>query len=1425
MEEARYESVTEKANRLGIPIRIDGPGSKVSILHDFDGDRPIYRTTQNRNAAISSGANLLAPAPYNLKGFGVKVGVWDAGSVRTTHQEFNTTRVVNRNASAPLDDHATHVAGTVGANGTSATAIGMAPLVAIDSWDWNNDYSEMTSSGAATASDITNKIPISNHSYGYNATTSDMGRYNRESVQTDSLALSMPYYLIFWAAGNEQDELIAKGGYQSITYNGLAKNILTVGAVNDAVTSGNRDLSKATMSSFSSWGPCDDGRIKPDLVANGVTVNSPVHTSNTAYATYSGTSMATPSAAGSAALLVQLYAREFSGQLLRASMLKALLIHTADDIGTAGPDYKNGWGLINVKAAADVILAHKASLTAPKMIEGVLNNSTKTTTHSFQWDGTSPIRATLCWTDPAGDAQADNSRTPNLRNNLDLEITSPNGTTTLPFVMPFVGNWTDSAMALPATRGKNNVDTVEQVLIASPSQPGTYTATVSLSGVLSNSTSQTYSLVITGGAGVATNPPPSVTLDSPVSGTTIVPNTQVTLSATATDKTASGADGLIQSVQFFSGNTSLGIDTTAPYSVSWTPTTAGTYELRAVATDTEGASSTSATASLIVLTGNGSPTLSSFSPSSGRAGDSVTINGTNLSAITSVRFNGVEAQFSTNSTTTLSAFVPTGATTGPITVTNSFGNSTSATPFTIIPSPVLISQIYGGGGNAGAPYNSDFVEIFNRGNSTISLSGWSIQYASAAGTSWQSVALGGSIAPGKYHLVKLAGGTTGAALPTPDTTANISMSATQGKVALRDSTSLFEGSSPLGQSGLQDFVGFGTANAYEGTAAAPAPSATLSIFRADGGSTDSGDNRADFTTGAPNPRNSSFGSATPPAITSPATASGIVGQAFSYQITASNSPTAFNATNLPSGLAVNTSTGLVSGTPATVGTTNATLTASNSAGSGNATLTITISADGGGGGGGGQTNYFTDFEDGTKGSFASGNITLNGISWNFTEALIGNLAADFKNGAKSVRLRGYSTSAISMLADKSGGIGTISFDHRRYGTDSQIEWIVEYSLNSGSSWTEAGRFTAGVSIASFSATINQSGNVRARIRTEASGATNRRANIDDFLITDAPSATAPLLTVNSSLTSVSTPYGNASASSSFTVSGTNITSAILVTAPPGFELSQTANATTGYASTQTLSGNGTIGPVTLHLRLAAGTPADSYGGSIICSSQGATSVSLAVPTSTVRLKLLTVTANNRTKPFGQTLALGSSAFTSSGLVGNETIGSVTLTADGGTQSNDPVGSYEITPSNATGGSFSPFNYDILYQPGTLTITAPTFAEWAAGLSNSAPNADPDGDGIPNLLEYFLGLDATTRSTTGIVFDAGDGVMTMDYPRSKALSGSSGGVEWTTSFTGWSTANVTDSLVTENATHETRRATVPIQQGDSKKFLRLRVTTP
>lgn len=165
---------------------------------------------------------------------------------------------------------------------------------------------------------------------------------------------------------------------------------------------------------------------------------------------------------------------------------------------------------------------------------------------------------------------------------------------------------------------------------------------------------------------------------------------------------------------------------------------------------------------------------------------------------------------------------------------------------------IVISQVYGGGGNTGAPYRNDFIELFNRGNAAVDITGWSVQYASTSGTTWQVTALSGSIAPGQYYLVQEAGGANGVALPTPDATGTIAMAAANGKVALVNNGTMLAGSCPS----VYDFVGYGTANCFEGAAAAGALSNTTAALRNTGGCDDTNQNGADFTVAAPNPRNS-----------------------------------------------------------------------------------------------------------------------------------------------------------------------------------------------------------------------------------------------------------------------------------------------------------------------------------------------------------------------------------------------------------------------------------------------------------------------------------------------------------------------------------------------------------------------------------------
>jgi uncharacterized protein len=169
---------------------------------------------------------------------------------------------------------------------------------------------------------------------------------------------------------------------------------------------------------------------------------------------------------------------------------------------------------------------------------------------------------------------------------------------------------------------------------------------------------------------------------------------------------------------------------------------------------------------------------------------------------------------------------------------------------------VVISQVYGGGGNSGATYTHDFVELFNRGTTSVSLNGWSVQYASATGTTWQQTILSGTLQPGQYYLVQQAQGAGGTTpLPTPNATGTIAMGATAGKVALVSNTTALSGSCPTGGS-IVDFVGFGTtANCFEGSGPTPAPSNTNAVLRGANGCTDTDSNSADFTAGAPTPRN------------------------------------------------------------------------------------------------------------------------------------------------------------------------------------------------------------------------------------------------------------------------------------------------------------------------------------------------------------------------------------------------------------------------------------------------------------------------------------------------------------------------------------------------------------------------------------------
>ena len=544
IEDAEIRIAHARARQMGIPIH--GPNF---TLVGFDGDVPRYQHPENVNAAISTAANQVRSiSPFNVDGTGWKMGLWEWGGIpRLTHQEFSPSRITVIDGSTTPTDHASHCAGTLMAQGVNPSLKGMAPGLLIDAYSATNDLSEMTAAGAAYGGEP-GKIYVSNHSYGYfrgwesgntwYGTYSDdgnpandfdalFGAYNSTSASFDAMLAGLPYYLPVESAGNQRDDAapavggswtvyiaggaytynsaqhplgdgVYKLGYDTIEQSKTCKNILTVGAVNDAVSSGNRTPSAGTISSFSSTGPADDGRIKPDVVGNGVGVLSPISTSDTAFSSYNGTSMSTPNVAGSAMLLVDYYGDRFPGQYMRASTLKAIIIHTADDIGNPGPDYFYGWGLMNTKAAADHIKRQADNAGYNGMIEASLTTVEPSDTYSFTWNGSDAIRVTLCWTDPAGPTSSNNDdRAKDLVNDLNLSVSGPAGSSHLPFVMPYVGNWTNAMLSANATKGVNTVDNVEQVLVTTPPAAGLYTITVNHAGSLSGG-AQNYSLIISG---------------------------------------------------------------------------------------------------------------------------------------------------------------------------------------------------------------------------------------------------------------------------------------------------------------------------------------------------------------------------------------------------------------------------------------------------------------------------------------------------------------------------------------------------------------------------------------------------------------------------------------------------------------------------------------------------------------------------------------------------------------------------------------------------------------------------------------------------------------------------------------------------------------------------------------------------------------
>ena len=486
---ARGGEVTEIVSMLSI-LKIKWPESSSLLeLAEEDGIQWIEQVSPpkeelNDGLRANIDADWVQMPLYNgygLSGNGIITAIWDSGHVDGTHSDF--TGRVSYGDIASVSTHATHVAGTMaGAGIINPLYKGVTPLAQIISYDWLNPTLEHNSIH-----------DVSQNSWGYGVSSvagncSLYGDYAINAPDYDEIVtgLQVPGNRIpvVFAAGNDRNDgdcgmspVSPYINYANILPGGqTAKNTITVGAINS---------DNYAMTDFSSWGPTDDGRIKPEVVAPGDESGAPKIKSTLPGNTYgdnAGTSMAAPAVSGSIALLKEQYNKICStSTAILPSTLKALLIHTAWDLDDAstwynpGPDYASGYGAINIKDAIDMLPFH---------IESSISNG-GTDEYQVVVTEQQDLKVTLVWDDPAAALLAATT----LVNNLDLELEAPSGTIYHPWTL------NPASPASSATTGVDNVNVVEQVSVTTVSSAMTGTWTIRVKGTSVPVGPQSYSLI------------------------------------------------------------------------------------------------------------------------------------------------------------------------------------------------------------------------------------------------------------------------------------------------------------------------------------------------------------------------------------------------------------------------------------------------------------------------------------------------------------------------------------------------------------------------------------------------------------------------------------------------------------------------------------------------------------------------------------------------------------------------------------------------------------------------------------------------------------------------------------------------------------------------------------------------------------------
>ncbi len=426
-------------------------------------------STNNASNRVNTQVDQVRESPYGLDGTGVTVMVYDGGYADASHPDFGG-RLTVRDSSGQ-STHGTHVCGTVGGDGTNSGGQheGMAPAVTIQSYgfeqegglsegflytdpgDIEQDYSDAINNWGAV---------VANNSIGTNTAPNGFpcewtGDYGVTSGVIDSVVRGAlgGDIRICWANGNERQTTRCGDLYNTTAPPACAKNHITVGATNS-----NDD----SITSFTSWGPADDGRIKPDISAPGCQSNDDNGVTSTfpggGYGTYCGTSMATPTVTGISALIIQDWRQQYPDEAdLSNAALKALLANSGDDLGNPGPDCQYGFGTVRTKQAID-------SLRAGGVLQSEVGDGGTGEHLVIVQPGDDLLRITLAWDDePASPLPVFA-----LVNDLDLVVTDPAGNRVFPWTID------PANPGAPATRsGEDRINNMEQVSVESP-MPGAW---------------------------------------------------------------------------------------------------------------------------------------------------------------------------------------------------------------------------------------------------------------------------------------------------------------------------------------------------------------------------------------------------------------------------------------------------------------------------------------------------------------------------------------------------------------------------------------------------------------------------------------------------------------------------------------------------------------------------------------------------------------------------------------------------------------------------------------------------------------------------------------------------------------------------------------------------------------------------------------